>query len=116
MLFCVTKNIIHSLCRQIGELISNWAHQSLGKLIVAEMIKTPPLSWNRKVHYGDRKSRLVDLIFSHLNTVHSITVCFFKICFNILSSTYRVTKWYFSYTFSKQKIILISLVFFMSHV
>jgi hypothetical protein len=56
--------------------------------------------WNPKVHYRVHKSPPPFAILSQMNPVHSLTLCIFKILFNIiLPSTLRFPKWSFLQAF-----------------
>jgi hypothetical protein len=60
----------------------------------------PSFLWNPKGHYHVHKSLTLGPILSHMNSLHTLKICFFKIRFNIvLPSVPQYPKWSLLYGF-----------------
>jgi len=69
----------------------------------------PPLLWKPKFYVRVLKRELSDFILCQVNTVHNLTLCIFKIHFNIIVvSTLRFAKWHLPYSSSVENFVSIS--------
>jgi hypothetical protein len=65
-------------------LLTPWCRILFEKLIVTQLVKKYPFSWNPKVHHRPHKSPPLDPILSQPNPVHPIDPYLPKVHFNVI--------------------------------